>query len=57
MRNPGCDCAVIYKHEQVFRHTVGYADAERKKPLTDKNTYWLYSATKAHYMYRGNAAY
>lgn len=43
---PGCDCAVIYKHEQVFRHTVGYADAERKKPLTDKNTYWLYSATK-----------
>lgn len=43
---PGCDCAVVYKHEQVFRHTVGYADAERKTPLTGKNTYWLYSATK-----------
>jgi len=43
---PGCDCAVIYKHETVFRHTTGYADSERKKPLTDKNTYWLYSATK-----------
>ena len=43
---PGCDCAVIYKHETVFRHTTGYADSEREKPLTDKNTYWLYSATK-----------
>jgi len=43
---PGCDCAVIHNHEVVFRHTVGYADWDRKKPLTDKNTYWLYSATK-----------
>lgn len=43
---PGCDCAVIHNHELVFRHTVGYADAEKKKPLTGNNTYWLYSATK-----------
>ena len=43
---PGCDCAVIYNHEVVFRHTTGYADSEREKPLTDENTYWLYSATK-----------
>lgn len=43
---PGCDCAVIHNHEVVFRHTVGYADSDMKKPLTDKNTFWLYSATK-----------
>lgn len=43
---PGCDCAVIHNHELVFRHTVGYADSKREKSLTDKNTYWLYSASK-----------
>lgn len=43
---PGCDCAVIHNHNLVFRHTTGYADADRKKPLTEENTYWLYSATK-----------
>ena len=43
---PGCDCAVIHNHELVFRHTAGYADSKREKSLTDKNTYWLYSASK-----------
>lgn len=43
---PGCDCAVIKNHEVIFRHTTGYADSSRKQPLTEKNTYWLYSATK-----------
>jgi len=43
---PGCDCAVVHNHEVVFRHAAGYADTERKNPISDKNTYWLYSATK-----------
>lgn len=43
---PGCDCIVIHNHETVFRHATGYADSTRKKALTGKNTYWLYSATK-----------
>lgn len=43
---PGCDCAVIHNHELVFRHTTGYADVKGETPLTEKNTYFLYSATK-----------
>ena len=43
---PGCDCVVYQNHQQVIRHIAGYADAERKKPLSPSNIYWLYSATK-----------
>lgn len=43
---PGCDCIVYHNHRPVFRHITGYADPDTKKPLTDSNTYWLYSATK-----------
>lgn len=43
---PGCDCVVYRDHKPVFRHTVGYADSGKTKPLTNANTYWLYSASK-----------
>jgi len=43
---PGCDCVIYHEHKPVFRHITGFADAEKTKPLTEKNTYWLYSATK-----------
>jgi CubicO group peptidase (beta-lactamase class C family) len=43
---PGCDCAVYHDHKPVFRHTAGYADSGKTKPLTSANTYWLYSASK-----------
>ncbi|WP_242855581.1 serine hydrolase domain-containing protein [Ruminiclostridium josui] len=43
---PGCDCVIFHNHKQVFRHTTGFSDAKKTKPLTSANTYWLFSATK-----------
>lgn len=43
---PGCDCVVYRDRKPVFRHTTGYSDHEKIKPLTSSNTYWLFSATK-----------
>jgi CubicO group peptidase (beta-lactamase class C family) len=43
---PGCDCVIYKDHEQVFRRTTGYADSMKTRPLTNTNTYWLYSASK-----------
>lgn len=43
---PGCDCVVYHNHRPVFRHITGYADPDTKKPLTESNTYWMYSVTK-----------
>jgi CubicO group peptidase (beta-lactamase class C family) len=43
---PGCDCVIYREHRPVFRHTTGYSDHGKTKPLTSANTYWLFSATK-----------
>jgi CubicO group peptidase (beta-lactamase class C family) len=43
---PGCDCIIYHRHKPVFRHIVGFVDAENAKPLTKANTFWLYSASK-----------
>lgn len=43
---PGCDCVVYREHRPVFRHTTGYSDHGKTKPLTSANTYWLFSASK-----------
>lgn len=43
---PGCDCVIYHEHKPVFRHITGYADSGKTKPLTDANTYWLFSASK-----------
>src|SRR5690554_3411738 len=43
---PGCDCVVYHNHQPIFRHTAGFADCNKTKPLTEANTYWLYSASK-----------
>jgi len=43
---PGCDCAIYYKGEQVFRHAVGYADRETKRPMRPHQKYNFYSAGK-----------
>lgn len=42
----GCDCVVYHNHKPVFRHITGFADLGRTKPLSNANTYWLYSASK-----------
>lgn len=43
---PACDCVVAHHHRQVYRHTVGYADAAKTRPLSARNTYWLFSVSK-----------
>ena len=43
---PGCDCVIYQDHRRVFRHTAGYADAGKTRPITPDTTYWLFSATK-----------
>lgn len=43
---PANDCAVYYRHRPVYRHMTGYADVGRTVPLSERNTYWLYSASK-----------
>lgn len=43
---PGCDCIIYYQHKEVYRHTQGYSDNEKTKPVSGDDLYWLYSATK-----------
>ena len=43
---PACDLSVSVAGKEVYRRTVGHCDAEKTKPLTENNTYWVYSITK-----------
>lgn len=43
---PGCSVVVYHDHEVIFRHVTGYADAEKARPLTYDNTFFLYSTSK-----------
>ncbi|MBO5790978.1 MAG: beta-lactamase family protein [Lentisphaeria bacterium] len=43
---PGNDCIVCRKGEVVFRHTAGFADKEKTRPLTGSEKYQLFSCSK-----------
>jgi len=43
---PACDIVVYKGHDVVFRHMVGYRDAEKTEPVSEQDKYILYSATK-----------
>lgn len=43
---PGCDCAVAMDGNVVFRHSAGFRDEASGTPVSDGDTYWIYSATK-----------
>ena len=43
---PACDLIVYKDGEQVYRHMAGFSDAEGKVPVSDRDLYRLYSATK-----------
>lgn len=45
-RIPGADCIVYYQNKPVFRYSAGFADVEKRRPVTAGNLYYLYSATK-----------
>ena len=42
----GCDIAVIKDGNVVYRKAFGYADAEKTRPMTGNEMYFMYSATK-----------
>lgn len=42
----GCDCIIYQNHKLIFRHAAGYADNKKTKPVSNNNTYWIYSASK-----------
>jgi len=43
---PARDCAIYYNHEPIYRHMSGFSDVAKTKKVSDKDIYWLYSATK-----------
>lgn len=43
---PSCDVVIYHKHKEIFRHTCGTKDADKKIPLKGDELYFLYSATK-----------
>ena len=43
---PNCDCSVYCRHKEVFRHRAGHADSAGKRPVSENDLYWLYSASK-----------
>ncbi|MDR1786497.1 MAG: beta-lactamase family protein [Spirochaetaceae bacterium] len=42
----GVDLSVWQDHQEIFRHSTGYGDIEKKTPLAPDAIYNLYSATK-----------
>lgn len=43
---PGADLAVTKDRETVYRRCAGFADAEKTKPVSERDIYWIFSATK-----------
>ena len=43
---PSCELIVTHKGETVYHKCAGYADAEGTKPTSERDVYWLFSATK-----------
>ncbi|MBQ9761166.1 MAG: beta-lactamase family protein [Clostridia bacterium] len=43
---PGCELAVAKDGEIVYRTGVGYADAAKTRPVSHRDLYWIFSATK-----------
>ena len=42
----GCGCAVAQNGEVLYENYFGYADLEKKKPITADTVYRQYSTTK-----------
>ena len=43
---PGCELVVTKDGEIVYRTGVGYSDQAKTKPVSNKDLYWIFSATK-----------
>lgn len=43
---PACDCAVARDGAVIYRHSAGFSDPAGRKPVSPRDTYWIYSVTK-----------
>jgi CubicO group peptidase (beta-lactamase class C family) len=43
---PAAELAVTHQGKTVYRTGVGFSDAAGTKPVTDRDLYWIFSATK-----------
>ncbi|MBR6452312.1 MAG: beta-lactamase family protein [Lachnospiraceae bacterium] len=43
---PMGDCRIMKDHEEIYRHSFGYADLQRTVPIGAQHLYRLFSATK-----------
>ena len=43
---PGCDCMICRDHEEIFRYTSGYADADKHRYVEGNELYFLWSMSK-----------
>lgn len=43
---PSCEIIITHKGTPVYHRCAGYSDAEGTKPTSEKDIYWLFSATK-----------
>ena len=42
----GCEMAVTKNGDLIYRSFVGYSDAAKTRPVSNRDIYWIYSATK-----------
>ena len=43
---PGCDLSVSVGGKEVYRKKVGFANAEKTRPVTENDMYWVFSISK-----------
>ena len=43
---PGGDCIICQNHETLYRHSFGFSDYEKQKPVDRNDIYMLFSASK-----------
>lgn len=43
---PSCELAVTKDGKTVYRTSVGYSDAQRTRPASNNDLYWMFSCTK-----------
>lgn len=43
---PGCDCVITHRGRVIYRHSAGFSDLAGTRPVSARDTYWVYSATK-----------
>lgn len=43
---PGCDFAISHKGEYVYRHSAGFSDYEKTRPVSPRDLYRVFSVSK-----------